>query len=75
MPLFDFHCSSCDRVFESLVRGEGRVVCPDCGDAAVERLQPMPARPAGRNGDALPDLKQFGPPSGGGCCGGGQCGH
>lgn len=75
MPLFDFHCTSCDRVFEALVRGEARVSCPDCGAVVVERLQPVPARPASRGGDALPDLGKFGPPSGGGCCGGGACGH
>lgn len=74
MPLFDFHCTSCDRVFELLVRSDAPVACPDCGDAAVERLQPMPARPAGRHGEALPVYKS-GPPNGGSCCGGGGCCH
>ena len=75
MPLFDFHCPTCNRVFETLVRSDAPVVCPDCGDAAVARLQSMPARPAARHGEALPVLKRSGPPSGGGCCGGGGCCH
>ena len=75
MPLFDFHCTSCDRVFELLVRGTAPVSCPDCGDAKVERLQSMPARPASRHGEALPLARRSGPPEGGGCCGGGGCCH
>ena len=75
MPLFDFRCPSCNRVFESLVRSDAAVACPDCGDAAVERLQSMPARLAGRHGDALPVARPSGPTDGGGCCGGGGCCH
>ena len=74
MPLFDFHCTSCNRVFESLVRGSAAVACPDCGETAVERLQSMPARPAVRHGQALPVAKGAGPASDG-CCGGGGCCH
>jgi putative FmdB family regulatory protein len=33
MPLYEFQCPACDRVFEELRRAgdEGQAVCPDCG--------------------------------------------
>lgn len=74
MPLFDFTCTACDRVFERLVRGESRVACPACGSTKVERMVPVPARPVGRNEGGAVDVSKFGPPPGGGCCGGG-CAH
>ncbi|MDX2206724.1 MAG: zinc ribbon domain-containing protein [Gemmatimonadales bacterium] len=75
MPLYDFRCIACGRVFERLVRGDDVVSCPDCGTTTADRLLAMPARPArGDRGGTLPDLNKFGPPPGGGCCGGG-CSH
>jgi putative FmdB family regulatory protein len=39
MPLYDFTCGSCGRVFEVLVRpGEETPVCPDCGSQQLERM-------------------------------------
>lgn len=43
MPLYEFHCSSCDERFEELVGShvglaEEDVVCPACGGTEVERL-------------------------------------
>ena len=36
MPLYEFRCSACDRVFEELRRAgdEGQALCPDCGRPA-----------------------------------------
>ncbi len=33
MPLYEFRCPACDRVFEELRRAgdEGEAACPDCG--------------------------------------------
>lgn len=74
MPLYDFRCTGCGRVFELLVRGSDRVECPDCGATTADRLLSAPARSPRGNGGGLPDLDKFGPPPGGGCCGGG-CSH
>ncbi len=40
MPLFEFHCSSCDTTFEEIVRSSetGEVVCPECGHDHPKRL-------------------------------------
>ncbi len=36
MPLYEFHCPACDRVFEELRRvgDEGNASCPGCGATA-----------------------------------------
>lgn len=38
MPLYDFHCSDCDHVFEELVRAGEAPACPGCSGQSVERL-------------------------------------
>lgn len=43
MPLYDFHCSSCECQFESLVRGTDIPQCPECGSTAVKKLVSLPA--------------------------------
>ena len=41
MPLFDFVCAGCRHQFEELVRSDDdTVLCPECGDAGVERQLP-----------------------------------
>jgi len=37
MPLFDFHCRTCARRFEALVRTGSVTVCPKCGGTDLER--------------------------------------
>ncbi len=31
MPIYEYSCSKCDDVFETLVFGKEEVVCPKCG--------------------------------------------
>jgi len=40
MPLFDFRCTSCGHVFETLVRPQdpAPTSCPACGKPALEKL-------------------------------------
>ena len=40
MPLFDFRCRSCGKVFERLVRTGDTPVCPDCGAVDLEKQLP-----------------------------------
>ena len=40
MPLFDFHCKSCGKVFETLVRTGDSPHCPACGGADLEKQLP-----------------------------------
>ncbi|HXH24689.1 MAG TPA: zinc ribbon domain-containing protein [Vicinamibacterales bacterium] len=37
MPIFEYRCCTCANVFERLVLGEERLVCPSCGGATLER--------------------------------------
>jgi putative FmdB family regulatory protein len=39
MPIYEYICSSCGRVFEQLVlRSNAKVGCPTCPGAPVEKL-------------------------------------
>lgn len=47
MPIFDFHCKSCDNRFELLVRSSTVPACPACGSAELEKQISAPA-PSGQ---------------------------
>jgi len=50
MPLFDFHCQSCDKTSELLVRSSDTAACPHCGSTQMEKLLSMPAAPGQTKG-------------------------
>lgn len=66
MPLFEFTCSKCGKVFEELLSlaelAAGDLECPACGAAEVTRGLSTFATSGGDGG------------GGGGSCGGGGCG-
>ena len=37
MPIFDFKCNGCGKVFEKLVRKDEDRVCPDCASTDLEK--------------------------------------
>lgn len=44
MPLHDYYCTKCDRVFEILVRSDRLdepIKCPGCGEALKKRIAPV----------------------------------
>lgn len=43
MPIFDFHCSECDKTFELLVRSSTLPTCPACGSPRLEKQVSLPA--------------------------------
>lgn len=45
MPIFDFRCSACTRIFERLVRASETPQCPQCGATAAEKQVSAPAAP------------------------------
>ena len=47
MPLYDYHCTTCNVQFELLVRSTDVPACPTCGATGIERLISAIA-PAGR---------------------------
>jgi len=38
MPIYEYRCADCGQTFETLVRGDRTVRCPDCGSATLEKL-------------------------------------
>lgn len=41
MPIYEYRCTYCDRVFEKLVMSdedELDIVCPECGDKHIEKI-------------------------------------
>ena len=38
MPLFSFHCKSCDHEFETLARSDETPACPACGAVDAQKL-------------------------------------
>ena len=42
MPLYDFECVACDKLFEDIAPVGGEVTCPTCGRGA-KRLPPLVA--------------------------------
>ena len=79
MPLFDYSCAGCGRVFESLVRSSeldtARPPCPDCSGEDTHR-NTMAAFSVGSGGGSGPGawrppaMSQAGPGPGPGGCGG-----
>ncbi len=49
MPIYEYRCSSCDRVVELLVRSsETTPLCPGCGRSLTEKLFSTPNFLTGR---------------------------
>ena len=47
MPLYEYRCQDCGKVFERLVRAQDSVVCPYCRGERLERLISLFAHPGG----------------------------
>jgi len=43
MPIFEYHCRSCEHDFELLVLKGTAIECPKCQSADLERLLSIPA--------------------------------
>ena len=73
MPLYEYHCRSCDSEVELLIRGGEQPRCPECNGVKLDRLLSVPAAHTGASND-LPTCR---PMPSGGCglpqCGMGQC--
>ena len=74
MPIYEYRCRECSKIFELLVRsaagnGDAETQCPECGSGDLARLFSLFASRSGSSTAAGPAPAR----SGGGCCGGG-CG-
>lgn len=70
MPIFEYACADCDRVFEELVRGQMKVRCPGCGSEHVQKLLSAFAALSGARPESCPAAAQCPPQA---QCGGGSC--
>lgn len=73
MPLYEYHCPSCDANAELLIRNaDEKPVCPTCGGRKLEKLLSVPAGHVAGGSTDLPVMQ-------GGCarpgCGPGGCGR
>jgi putative FmdB family regulatory protein len=72
MPLYEYRCVACDRVYEELVFGSAAPPCPACGSSRVEKQMSVPARPASGTADVPPAVLggcgTCGDPRGPGAC-------
>lgn len=79
MPIYGYHCDSCDKEFEALVSARETPQCPSCDSRKLTRLLSLIARPA-KGGEAEPAYcsaarsGEAPPCASGPCCMGGGCG-
>lgn len=78
MPIYEYHCEPCDRIFEALVRTPSDSTrCPSCGGERVSKKLSVPAAAQVRGGSSvrsdLPVCDAGAPRSSFGC-GAGGCG-
>ena len=48
MPIYEYHCRSCNSTFETLTLGDDAPVCPHCGSASLDKLLSAPVILSGR---------------------------
>jgi putative FmdB family regulatory protein len=68
MPIFEYHCRSCERDFETLVRGGERPVCTHCGGAELEKKLSVFASPSAEAAGTVSPCGACGNPGGPGAC-------
>ncbi len=47
MPIYEYVCSSCRHEFETLVRGDEKPECPECGGQQLSKLMSVPSAHSG----------------------------
>ena len=66
MPMYEYECRKCERVFEALVYADDTPECPECHGTKLEKLLSVPARP--QTADLPMACPTDAPPCGPGCC-------
>jgi putative FmdB family regulatory protein len=73
VPLYEYRCTDCGRLFERLVRAWNEAVdCPGCASATVEKQVSTFAFAGSADGGG--SAARMGGGAGGSCCGRGGCG-
>jgi putative FmdB family regulatory protein len=69
MPIFEYRCTDCGKMFETFVTAERTPQCPGCRSANLAKLLSSPGMVGSGNGRSEPA-----PLAAGGGCGMGTCG-
>ncbi|MCX7959820.1 MAG: zinc ribbon domain-containing protein [Deltaproteobacteria bacterium] len=76
MPLYEYKCGNCKKIFEELIRNisdESGISCPVCGSKEIKRL--MSAYSAFGSSSSVTDYSDDSSSNCPSCgCGGGSCG-
>jgi putative FmdB family regulatory protein len=70
MPIFEYHCTDCERDFEAFVTADRAAECPACHGANLTKLLSSPGMVGASNG---PQREPAAPVSGGCGAGGAGC--
>lgn len=57
MPIYEYHCPSCDHQFELLVRSSTVPACPLCGSEALTKCVSAP-QPPGKSAGIIKRARQ-----------------
>jgi putative FmdB family regulatory protein len=68
MPIYEYHCRSCERDFETLVRGAEQPVCDRCEGTDLEKKLSVFASPNSPAAEAVSPCGSCGHPGGPGSC-------
>ena len=49
MPVYEYRCCDCDTTFDTLVRTQTAVTCPQCGSSSLNKLISAPFVSSGRS--------------------------
>jgi putative FmdB family regulatory protein len=52
MPIYDYHCSQCDKDFELLISRSTVPACPECGSRDLEK-RPSLTAPRGKTAEMV----------------------
>jgi putative FmdB family regulatory protein len=73
MPLYEYHCKTCDNTFDKLQSMSSTGTdCPKCEQPAQRAISVFAS--VSKGGSLGNDFAPMPPLGGGGCCGGGCCG-
>lgn len=72
MPIFEYVCKTCDKRFETIVRGSAKPACPACGGGRLQKQLSVFAVSGGGDGvgarELLGPCGSCGDPRGPGSC-------
>lgn len=70
MPLYEYHCPSCDATVELLIRNaQEKPICPECGSKKLQKEFSVTAAPVQADRSGLPVART----AEGATCGRAQC--